>query len=149
MLSSCFTISAISSNDILCCFYWGYSILCWKVVSSFASAAIRIRTAGITKFIGSRVNKEASGNISQYDFGLVLKETMLNLGPTFIKGIFLVSSFLLPPTMTPLSAMNMIILFLRRVLASLPFFCLSPVNSLILGFCLWMQLGSPLPQGRI
>ncbi|KAK4778322.1 hypothetical protein SAY87_018509 [Trapa incisa] len=57
----------------------------FEVVSSFASAAIRIRTAGITKFIVSRANKEASGNISQYDFGLVLKETMLNLGPTFIK----------------------------------------------------------------
>lgn len=25
-------------------------------------------------------------NISQYNFGMVLKETMLSLGPTFIKG---------------------------------------------------------------
>ncbi|OWM70178.1 hypothetical protein CDL15_Pgr026028 [Punica granatum] len=56
-----------------------------EVLSALASAAIRIRTTGVTKSLIRRVNKESSGNISQYDFGLVLKETMLNLGPTFIK----------------------------------------------------------------
>ncbi|KAK9282959.1 hypothetical protein L1049_011184 [Liquidambar formosana] len=56
-----------------------------EVFSSFASAAIRIRTSGITKFYRSSVVKDIEGNISQHDFGMVLKETMLNLGPTFIK----------------------------------------------------------------
>ncbi|KAL4556671.1 hypothetical protein LXL04_034826 [Taraxacum kok-saghyz] len=47
-----------------------------EVFGSFASAAIRIRLQGITK--SDEYN-------SQYQFGMVLKETMLDLGPTFIK----------------------------------------------------------------
>lgn len=56
-----------------------------EVFSSFASAAIKTRRSGIRKFYRSSVVTDIDGNISQYDFGMVLKETMLNLGPTFIK----------------------------------------------------------------
>lgn len=63
-----------------------YCIAYWKVLSSFASAAIRIRTSGIRKSLTQSADKNADGNISQYDFGMVMKETMLSLGPTFIKG---------------------------------------------------------------
>jgi aarF domain-containing kinase len=38
------------------------------------------------KFLRSGSDEDVNGNISQYDLGMVLKETMLNLGPTFIKG---------------------------------------------------------------
>lgn len=53
-----------------------------KVVSSFTAAAIKIRTSSYT----SSGDKDEDQSISQYKYGLVLKETMLNLGPTFIKG---------------------------------------------------------------
>ncbi|XP_048325890.2 uncharacterized protein LOC107413651 [Ziziphus jujuba] len=56
-----------------------------EVLSSFASAAIRIRTSAIRNSLTQSTDKNVDGNISQYDFGMVLKETMLNLGPTFIK----------------------------------------------------------------
>ncbi|KAF3969324.1 hypothetical protein CMV_006874 [Castanea mollissima] len=56
-----------------------------EVFSSFASAAIRIRASGIRKYLKLRSDKDIDGNISQYKFGMVLKETMLSLGPTFIK----------------------------------------------------------------
>ncbi|XP_034704591.1 uncharacterized protein slr1919 [Vitis riparia] len=56
-----------------------------EVFSSFAFAAIRIRTSGITMFYRSNMDRDINGNISPYNFGMVLKETMLNLGPTFIK----------------------------------------------------------------
>uniref|UniRef100_A0A5B7BW00 Protein kinase domain-containing protein n=1 Tax=Davidia involucrata TaxID=16924 RepID=A0A5B7BW00_DAVIN len=56
-----------------------------EVFFSFASAAIRIRTSGFGKSYRSSVDKDIDKNISQYNFGMVLKETMLNLGPTFIK----------------------------------------------------------------
>ncbi|KAF7131931.1 hypothetical protein RHSIM_Rhsim09G0040800 [Rhododendron simsii] len=56
-----------------------------EVFSAFASAAIRIRTSGVKKFYMSSMDKSIGGDVSQYGFGLVLKETMLNLGPTFIK----------------------------------------------------------------
>uniref|UniRef100_A0A2P2M297 Uncharacterized protein MANES_07G104400 n=1 Tax=Rhizophora mucronata TaxID=61149 RepID=A0A2P2M297_RHIMU len=56
-----------------------------EVFSAFAFATIRIRTAGIKKFWRSSQDQETDGNISQYDFGRVLKETLLTLGPTFIK----------------------------------------------------------------
>lgn len=36
--------------------------------------------------MSSDVEDDASESISDYNFGIVLKETMLNLGPTFIKG---------------------------------------------------------------
>ncbi|KAJ0046307.1 hypothetical protein Pint_06067 [Pistacia integerrima] len=51
----------------------------------FLSAAIRIRTSGMRKFLRSNAEKDIDGKLSQYNFGMVLKETMLNLGPTFIK----------------------------------------------------------------
>lgn len=54
-----------------------------EVFLSFTLAAIRIRISGAS--IGSSSDKDVDGNISQYNFGMVLKETMLNLGPTFIK----------------------------------------------------------------
>ncbi|THG07462.1 hypothetical protein TEA_003470 [Camellia sinensis var. sinensis] len=56
-----------------------------EVFSSFASAAIRIRISGVKKVSRSSMDRNIDGDVTQYDFGLVLKETMLNLGPTFIK----------------------------------------------------------------
>ncbi|XP_065870239.1 uncharacterized protein [Euphorbia lathyris] len=56
-----------------------------EVFSAFASATIRIRASGMQKILRPTSEKDIDGNISQYKFGLVLKETMLNLGPTFIK----------------------------------------------------------------
>ncbi|KAF5742532.1 hypothetical protein HS088_TW09G00582 [Tripterygium wilfordii] len=56
-----------------------------EVFSAFAFAAIRIRASGIGKFLGSNSDKDVNGSTSQYNFGMVLKETMLNMGPTFIK----------------------------------------------------------------
>lgn len=47
---------------------------------------IRIRTSRIRKFLRSDLEKDFDGDNSQYNFGMVLKETVLNLGPTFIKG---------------------------------------------------------------
>ncbi|XP_039067351.1 uncharacterized protein LOC120213258 isoform X2 [Hibiscus syriacus] len=57
-----------------------------EVLSSFASAAIRIRMTGVKKFSISSPAKDIDENSSQYNFGMVLKETLLVLGPTFIKG---------------------------------------------------------------
>ncbi|KAL6128375.1 hypothetical protein ACLB2K_071730 [Fragaria x ananassa] len=56
-----------------------------EVVSAFASAAIRIRTSGIKNYLRSSSGDAIDEGLSQYNFGMVLKETMLNLGPTFIK----------------------------------------------------------------
>ncbi|KAE7996938.1 hypothetical protein FH972_001614 [Carpinus fangiana] len=56
-----------------------------EVFSSFASAAIRIRSPGIRKFLRLSSDNDTDGSVSQYNFGMVLKETMLSLGPTFIK----------------------------------------------------------------
>ncbi|XVE68933.1 hypothetical protein DITRI_Ditri09bG0109700 [Diplodiscus trichospermus] len=56
-----------------------------EVFSSFASAAIRIRMSGVKKLLRPGSAKAIDENFSQYDFGMVLKETMLSLGPTFIK----------------------------------------------------------------
>ncbi|XP_024969265.1 uncharacterized protein LOC112508756 [Cynara cardunculus var. scolymus] len=56
-----------------------------EVFGSFASAAIRIRIAGIKRSKNTNAGTEADEYNSQYNFGMVLKETMLNLGPTFIK----------------------------------------------------------------
>lgn len=58
----------------------------FKVFSSFATAAIRIRTSRMKKLLRLNADKDVDGSIAQYNFGVVLKETMLNLGPTFIKG---------------------------------------------------------------
>ncbi|XP_071921435.1 uncharacterized protein [Coffea arabica] len=52
-----------------------------EVFAAFSSAAIRMRISGI----GSSKSNVADKDISQYSFGILLKETMLNLGPTFIK----------------------------------------------------------------
>ncbi|MED6115591.1 hypothetical protein PIB30_092070 [Stylosanthes scabra] len=56
-----------------------------EVFSAFASAVINIRTLGIRKFLQLSSEEELDDNTSEYNFGMVLKETMLNLGPTFIK----------------------------------------------------------------
>ncbi|KAI3705549.1 hypothetical protein L1987_75788 [Smallanthus sonchifolius] len=56
-----------------------------EVLGSFASAAIRIRIEGIKRSKNISGSSEADEYNSQYKFGMVLKETMLNLGPTFIK----------------------------------------------------------------
>lgn len=67
-------------------FCFAYDIVFWKVFSSFASAAIRIRMSGIKKSLRPGSAKGIDENFAQYNFGMVLKETMLSLGPTFIKG---------------------------------------------------------------
>lgn len=56
-----------------------------EVCSSFASAMVSIRTAGLRKFLPMNAEEDADDKTSEYNFGLVLKETMLKLGPTFIK----------------------------------------------------------------
>ncbi|KAJ1406418.1 UbiB domain, partial [Sesbania bispinosa] len=56
-----------------------------EVFSSFASAVISIRTSGFRKFLRLNPEEDVDDKTSQYNFGMVLKETMLNLGPTFIK----------------------------------------------------------------
>lgn len=56
-----------------------------EVFLSFTLAAIRLRLSGDGTSISSNSDDDVDGNISQYHFGIVLKETMLNLGPTFIK----------------------------------------------------------------
>ncbi|XP_057979562.1 uncharacterized protein LOC131165632 isoform X2 [Malania oleifera] len=56
-----------------------------EVFSSFAFAAIKIRIWGMWNLYSPTVAKDINWNISQYNFGMVLKETMLSLGPTFIK----------------------------------------------------------------
>lgn len=58
----------------------------WKVFSSFASAVISIRASGFRKFLWLNGEQDVDDKTSEYNFGTVLKETMLNLGPTFIKG---------------------------------------------------------------
>ncbi|KAL5710076.1 hypothetical protein ACHQM5_020683 [Ranunculus cassubicifolius] len=54
-----------------------------EVFFSFTFAAIKLRTSEIFRTYGSGVDKE--GNSSDYYFGQTLKETMLSLGPTFVK----------------------------------------------------------------
>ncbi|CAN1798516.1 Uncharacterized protein sll0005 [Linum perenne] len=58
-----------------------------EVGSAFASATLRVRASRVRKILGSSPDSDLdmNGNTSQYNFGMVLKETMLNLGPTFIK----------------------------------------------------------------
>lgn len=58
-----------------------------EVFSSFAVATIQIRTSDsrLRKFLRSSGDNDVNGGMSEYNFGVVLKETMLNLGPTFIK----------------------------------------------------------------
>ncbi|KAL1828065.1 hypothetical protein ACET3Z_006477 [Daucus carota] len=56
-----------------------------EVVSSFTAAAIKIRISSVINTYTSSGYTDDDQSISQYKYGLVLKETMLNLGPTFIK----------------------------------------------------------------
>lgn len=56
-----------------------------EVFASFTAAAIKIRTSAIRNLYSSSVDNDNEQSISQYNYGMVLKETMLNLGPTFIK----------------------------------------------------------------
>lgn len=74
------TLFPMLYNLRLCCAYW-------KVFASFATATVRIRTSGIRKLLRPSADKDSDGNLSKYIYGIVLKETMLNLGPTFIKGM--------------------------------------------------------------
>eukprot|EP00262_Sarcandra_glabra_P006917 TRINITY_DN19477_c0_g1_i2.p1 TRINITY_DN19477_c0_g1~~TRINITY_DN19477_c0_g1_i2.p1 ORF type:complete len:812 (+),score=125.18 TRINITY_DN19477_c0_g1_i2:159-2594(+) len=57
----------------------------FEVFSSFAFAAIKVRTSGIFKLNRFDVDKDDTRNNSDYYIGQLLKETMLNLGPTFVK----------------------------------------------------------------
>ncbi|PIN07456.1 putative unusual protein kinase [Handroanthus impetiginosus] len=52
-----------------------------EVFLAFVSATIKFRISRIS----SAADEDARENVSDYNFGIVLKETMLNLGPTFIK----------------------------------------------------------------
>ncbi|KAL3520688.1 hypothetical protein ACH5RR_018837 [Cinchona calisaya] len=52
-----------------------------EVFAAFSSATIRMRISRISSSKSNAADKE----LSQYNFGILLKETMLNLGPTFIK----------------------------------------------------------------
>ncbi|XP_021757383.1 uncharacterized protein LOC110722422 [Chenopodium quinoa] len=54
-----------------------------EVFAAFSSAVIKIRASRIRRHVLR--TDEDSINLSQYDFGKGLKETMLSLGPTFIK----------------------------------------------------------------
>ncbi|KAJ4828689.1 hypothetical protein Tsubulata_030758 [Turnera subulata] len=56
-----------------------------EVFAAFTAATIKIRASGMRKYLGSGSKKDVDVKISQYNLGMVLKETMLNLGPTFIK----------------------------------------------------------------
>ncbi|KAG4397781.1 hypothetical protein GLYMA_10G212000v4 [Glycine max] len=56
-----------------------------EVLFSFATAMISIRTSGFSKFLRLIPEEDVDDTSSQYNFGMVLKETLLNLGPTFIK----------------------------------------------------------------
>lgn len=73
-LSACINYLESSNNPLAIGVFW-------KVFLAFASAAIKIRISGISSTMGKEVDK----NILQYNFGMMLKETMINLGPTFIK----------------------------------------------------------------
>ncbi|KAK7379773.1 hypothetical protein VNO78_34292 [Psophocarpus tetragonolobus] len=61
----------------------GFRVL--EVLFSFATAMISIRTSGFRKFLRLIPEEGLDDTSSQYNFGMVLKETLLNLGPTFIK----------------------------------------------------------------
>ncbi|KAL2324793.1 hypothetical protein Fmac_023851 [Flemingia macrophylla] len=56
-----------------------------EVLLSFGTAMISIRTSGLRKFLQLIPEEDVDDISSQYNFGTVLKETLLNLGPTFIK----------------------------------------------------------------
>ncbi|XP_071710350.1 uncharacterized protein [Rutidosis leptorrhynchoides] len=76
---------AQEANDYFKCRPHIVALRLIEVFGSFASAAIRIRIEGIKRSRNSSGSTEADEYNSQYKFGMVLKETMLNLGPTFIK----------------------------------------------------------------
>ncbi|XP_011084352.1 uncharacterized protein LOC105166623 [Sesamum indicum] len=52
-----------------------------EVFMAFVSATIKFRISRIS----SAAEEDGHKNVSDYNFGIVLKDTMLNLGPTFIK----------------------------------------------------------------
>ncbi|KAI4302337.1 hypothetical protein MLD38_038094 [Melastoma candidum] len=56
-----------------------------EIFSFFVTASIKIRMASLTNFFGSNRDVDTGSTLFQHNFGLVLKETLLNLGPTFIK----------------------------------------------------------------
>lgn len=112
------------------------------------------------KFLKSNSEKDMDGDISQYDFGMVLKETMLNLGPTFVKGqecdlILSLNFKTLFPVLILLLAVSLLILAcpyfsVNFMLGILFFFCSHKItNMLVTCVCLLMQLVSPFLQGQI
>lgn len=119
-----------------------------KVFSSFASAATRIRMAGLKKFLRPGSSKDIDENFSQYNFGMVLKETMLSLGPTFIKGqkCGLVEARELNLLSHPLHSY-----FSLSYMPGIWFFFCSHklIIMLVTCICLVMQLVSPFPQDQI
>ncbi|KAH6798885.1 Protein kinase superfamily protein [Perilla frutescens var. frutescens] len=52
-----------------------------EVFTTFASATIKSRISRIS----SGTEEDARGSVSDHNFGILLKKTMLNLGPSFIK----------------------------------------------------------------
>lgn len=56
-----------------------------EVISSFAFAAIKMRMSGSFNWSRHGVHSDDSLNRSQYSIGVLLKESFLNLGPTFVK----------------------------------------------------------------
>lgn len=57
-----------------------------KVFSSFASAAIKVQTSKAFKMNRHGIGRDNSSVNPEYYTGQLLKESMLNLGPTFVKG---------------------------------------------------------------
>ncbi|KAK9698253.1 hypothetical protein RND81_08G091600 [Saponaria officinalis] len=55
-----------------------------EVFSTFSSAAIKVRASRMKAF-NSGTDVEIQESASQFEFGKVLKDSFLNLGPTFIK----------------------------------------------------------------
>lgn len=56
-----------------------------EVFASFASAAIKLQVSRAFKFNWHGVDNDSSSGSSQYYMGQLLKQSMLNLGPTFVK----------------------------------------------------------------
>ncbi|XP_020112748.1 uncharacterized protein LOC109727189 isoform X3 [Ananas comosus] len=56
-----------------------------EIFSSFVFAAIKLRTSGRIKFRRHGSRKDEGYDIPKFYIGQLIKETLLNLGPTFIK----------------------------------------------------------------
>lgn len=66
---------------------WLFLYVLLKIFFAFGSAMVKLRTS---KLLGSKtfgiVNDDVGNSSAGYYMGQLLKESMLNLGPTFIKG---------------------------------------------------------------